>query len=313
MGAHLRVLIPFRAHSAATVIALGADDIIMTKKVELGPIDITTNGIYNPKDEITHQILPVEVEDVMGYFSLLNKIGCERPEEKMRGFELIASCVSPLALGNVDRLLDQTKLVAFRLLSTRKNPLTDDENREIIKKLSQEVYSHNHAISRTEAKKYIGLSQVKNAEELGIYNEMWALYEEYKNYFDLENPFLPEEILVAKSLDKQTWSDLKIACIESETQFNYFKQDLTVRRLIEIPPTVTLNLQNMNLPQINLPQLGSGVTPEQINALVANVTNSVIQKTLTEAAQEATKQFVALLPSKGFERIVFNSAWIKEN
>lgn len=35
------VLIPYRAHSAATVISLGADEIIMTEKSELEPIDIT--------------------------------------------------------------------------------------------------------------------------------------------------------------------------------------------------------------------------------------------------------------------------------
>jgi len=47
------VLIPYRAHSAATVIALGADEIVMTKKAELGPIDITMgSGPYNPTEKI---------------------------------------------------------------------------------------------------------------------------------------------------------------------------------------------------------------------------------------------------------------------
>jgi len=84
------VLIPYRAHSAATVIALGADEIVMTKKAELGPIDITiVSGPYNPTEEDSNQRLPISVEDVTGYFSLLEKIGCERPDEKMKGFELL--------------------------------------------------------------------------------------------------------------------------------------------------------------------------------------------------------------------------------
>ena len=37
----LSVLIPSRAYSAATVIALGADEIVMAKSGELGPIDAT--------------------------------------------------------------------------------------------------------------------------------------------------------------------------------------------------------------------------------------------------------------------------------
>jgi len=119
--------------------------------------------------------------------------------------------------------------------------------------------------------------------------------------------------LVANNSDNQTWPNLKVASIESETRFDYFKQDLTVRRLRDVPPNVTINLQNMNFPQINLPPTIFGTTPEQVNALIVNVANTIIPRTLQEAAQEAVKQFIDLLPSKGFERIVFNSAWVKEN
>lgn len=93
------VLIPYRAHSAATVIALGGDEIVMTKKAELSPIDITLrSGPYNPIEEGTKQRLPISVEDVRGYFSLLEKVGFERPDEEIKGFELLTSNVHPLAL-----------------------------------------------------------------------------------------------------------------------------------------------------------------------------------------------------------------------
>lgn len=60
------VLIPYRAHSAATVIALGADEIVMTKKAELGPIDITIgSGPYNPTEKDTH---------IRGYLSQLRML-----------------------------------------------------------------------------------------------------------------------------------------------------------------------------------------------------------------------------------------------
>ena len=86
------VLIPYRAHSAATVIAMGADEIVMTRKAELGPIDITIQGgPYNPKDEDSKQRLPVSVEDVMGYFSLMDRVGCDRPDDKRHGFELLTN------------------------------------------------------------------------------------------------------------------------------------------------------------------------------------------------------------------------------
>lgn len=51
------VLVPYRAHSAATVTSLGADEIVMTKKAELGPIDATMiSGPFNPTE--TNRIFP---------------------------------------------------------------------------------------------------------------------------------------------------------------------------------------------------------------------------------------------------------------
>ncbi len=190
------VLIPYRAHSAATVIALGADEIVMTKKAELGPIDITMNsGPYNPTEKNSEQRLPISVEDVTGFFSLLEKVGCARPDEKMAGFNLLANKVHPLALGTVSRLLEQTKLVALRLLSTRAIPFSEEENHEIVRRLSSEVYSHSHTISRTEAVKYIGLKQVKSAEEDNISDELWSLFKEYRDLFELETPSHLKNIL----------------------------------------------------------------------------------------------------------------------
>jgi len=307
------VLIPYRAHSAATVIALGADEIIMTKKAELGPIDITmSKGPYNPTEKDTHQRLPISVEDVTGYFSLLERVGCERPSEKMKGFELLTNHVHPLALGTVSRLLEETKLVALRLLSTRANPFSEEENREIVKRISSEVYSHNHAISRTEAMKYIGLKQVKTAEDVGIADELWSLYEEYKEIFRLEEPFKPEEYLISNNLEENIWSNLNLACVESIKGFDIYKQDVRVKRLRQVPPQVNLNLTNFNLPAINIPKLPPNVSQEQINAIVQQVTKGVIKQSLNNAVQVVVQQLIKFLPQAGFEHFVFNSGWKKE-
>jgi hypothetical protein len=285
----------------------------MTKKAELGPIDITmSSGPYNPTDEYSHQRLPISVEDVTGYFSLLEKVGCERPDEKMKGFDLLTNQVHPLALGTVSRLLEETKLVALRLLSTRANPFSEEENHEIVRRISSEVYSHNHAISRTEALKYIGLKQVKTAEETGIANELWALYEEYRELFHLEDPFKPEEYLISNNSEENTWEDLNLACVESLKRFDICKQGIRVRRLRQIPPQINLNLTNLNLPTINISNLPPNVNKEQINALIQQVVTGVIQQSLNDAVQVAVQQLIKSLPQAGFERFAFNSGWEKE-
>ena len=43
------VLVPYRAYSAATLIALGADEIVMHPFGELGPIDPTVSNQFNPR------------------------------------------------------------------------------------------------------------------------------------------------------------------------------------------------------------------------------------------------------------------------
>jgi hypothetical protein len=309
------VLIPYRAHSAATVIALGADEIVMTKKAELGPIDITMgSGPYNPTEKDSNQRLPISVEDVTGYFSLLEKVGCERPDEKMKGFELLTNHVHPLALGTVSRLLEETKLVALRLLSTRADPFSEEENHEIMRRISSEVYSHNHAISRTEAVKYIGLKQVKSAEEedIDIADELWALYGEYKELFHFEDPFKPEEYLISDNLEEYTWTDLNLACVESLKRFDICKKSMRVKRLRQVPPTINLNLTNLNLPAINIPNLPPNVSQEQINAIVQQVVSAVIQQSLNDAVQVAVQQLIKSLPQAGFERFAFNSGWKRE-
>ncbi len=306
------VLIPYKAHSAATVISLGADEIVMTKKAELGPIDITmSSGPYNPTEKDSTQRLPISVEDVMGYFSLLERVGCERPDEKMAGFELLANNVHPLAIGAVSRLLEETKLVALRLLSTRADPFDEEENHQIVKKISSEIYSHSHAISRTEAVKYIGLKQVKTAEDEEISNELWELYSEYDKLFEMENPFKPEEYLISNNLEDFTWRGLNLACIESFEKLHICKQDLNVRRLRNIPQTVNLNLGDV-VPQINIPSLPPTMGVNDVNQIIAQTINQVLPQYLNQAVQVAINELVLQLPYGEFQKIAYNSGWIEE-
>jgi hypothetical protein len=304
------VLIPYRAHSAATVICLGADEIVMSKKGELGPIDATiVRGPYNPTEANTPNRLPVSVEDVNGYFALLDRVGCGRSEEKMEGFQELAKRVHPLALGAVNRLLEETKLVGLRLLSTRAKPFPEEENESIIKKLSSELYSHSHAINRSEAVKYLGLRHVKTAEDENLDNEMWSLYGEYRDLFEFEKPFMAEEHLVSGELDDFTWKDLPIACVETVGRLDIYRQSLRVRRLRQVPPTLTVNLSNLGLPAINFPTIPEGVNQQQIAALVQQAVQGIAQQSLNSAVQNAIRELVKNLPQTGFEHIVFDAGW----
>src|SRR5262249_21355432 len=63
------VLIPYRAYSAASLIALGADEIVMHPFAELGPIDPTVSNEFNPVEQPTGRRLGISVEDVKAYIN----------------------------------------------------------------------------------------------------------------------------------------------------------------------------------------------------------------------------------------------------
>ena len=65
------VLIPYRAYSAATLLALGADEIVMHPFGELGPIDPTVSNDFNPKEASTNRVLGISVEDVKSYVNFI--------------------------------------------------------------------------------------------------------------------------------------------------------------------------------------------------------------------------------------------------
>ena len=61
---NFNVLIPFRAYSAATIMALGANEIVMHRFGVMGPIDPTVTNEFNPIDTTTNRRLGISVEDV---------------------------------------------------------------------------------------------------------------------------------------------------------------------------------------------------------------------------------------------------------
>jgi len=307
------VLLPYRAHSAATVISLGADHIVMTRKAELGPIDATIQvGPYNPTEGNSLKRLPVSVEDVNGYFRMLKSIGCNEVGHRLTSFGQLTNQVHPLALGAVNRLLEETKLVGLRLLSTRTNAYTRQQNVSIIRKLSQESYSHQHTICRSEAVKYIGLRQVQKAEDLGIETELWSLYTEYRDLLQLESPFLPEEHLIAKNLESSQWQNLNLACIESRDRADIRRASMNVLRLRAVPPTVNINLSQIAFPNVNIPSLPQGLTPEQIAGIIRDTVQGSVQAVLTAAAEAAATRLLQSFPQKDFQKVVFDSRWDTE-
>lgn len=226
------VLIPYKAHSAATMIALGADEVVMSDLSELTPIDPSTANVFNPTDAQNPQNkIPISVEDVMAYFDLAkNKFGIKNDEELSRIFSKFVESnpqIHPLALGNVNRIHNLIRRLAERLLKSHQSPMSDADVKSLVDYFTEKLYSHQYFIGRKEAKEDLGLKTVQFADDL-LSKTMTELYEEYKKEMDLDTLWNAENELGLNVM--QSKKDYKIAFIESWQSSNCFEISIEYKK-----------------------------------------------------------------------------------
>jgi hypothetical protein len=189
---HIGVLVPYRAYSAATLTAIGADEIVMGPFGQLGPIDPTVQNDFNPLDERTNQRIGISVEDVKSYLQFVKTTAEIKGEaEVMRAVEGLVAKVHPLALGNVERFIQQSRLIAKKLLKTHMKDASQEAIIEtIVDQLASKLYFHGHPISRVEAADELHLPMIaKSNREMD--NALWNLYLEYETLFEMTRNFNP--------------------------------------------------------------------------------------------------------------------------
>ncbi|MBI2623492.1 MAG: hypothetical protein HYW65_02860 [Candidatus Liptonbacteria bacterium] len=226
------VLVPYKAHSAATMIALGADEIAMSDLSEISPIDPSTANVFNPQDPQNPQNkIPISVEDVMAYFDLAkNKFGIKNDAELSSIFSKFVESnpqIHPLALGNVNRIHNLIRILAKRLLKSHKTPMKDDEVEKIVDYFTEKLYSHQYFIGRKEAKEDLGLKSVAYADN-SLAKAMTELFEEYRKDMDLETLWNPENELGVNAM--QNRKQYKIAFIESAQESRHFELSIEYRK-----------------------------------------------------------------------------------
>lgn len=219
------VLVPYKAHSAATMIALGADEIVMSNLSELSPIDPAAANLFNPPDPTNPQNrIPISVEDVMAYFDLAkNKFGIKGDEELSHIFSKFIESnppIHPLSLGNVNRIHNLIRILAKRLLKSHIKQLKEDEIVKLVDYFTERLYSHQYLIGRKEAKEDLGVETVVDANDI-LSKGMTDLYEEYDKELEFGKIWNPQNEIGLNAV--QTVNDYKIAFIESRQMSNYYE------------------------------------------------------------------------------------------
>jgi hypothetical protein len=193
------VLIPFRAHSCATLISLSANRILMGPFGQLSPIDPSIQTPHGPTMQVNGQtqFIPVSVEDVANFLELARK-EAKVPADKMNEvLSHLCSKINPLALGAVYRAREQIGMLAKKLLKLHKKD--DQEIERIVNALTRELLSHDYFIGRGEAKS-LGLQIEDPSDDLA--GQMWDLYREFAEEMKLGEGWNPELELGSGSTKK---------------------------------------------------------------------------------------------------------------
>lgn len=264
-----RVIVPYRAYSAATMIALGADEIVMGKKAELGPIDPVlhivqdTEGRRAPED--------ISIEDLMSFVSFLReRAGLTDQAALSANIATLSQRLRPWVIGAVYRTHAHINLVARKLLDSRKEKMSENKANAVIKSLVEEIYLHGHGIGRLEADA-LGLPVKKAAQDLD--ETMWSLFLEYEEMMSLSDAIEPASMISDESDDHKEPGAIS-ACIESTDLLHVHSVEIWAQRLRNQPPQLNINL---NLP-VQVPATPPANLQQQIGELMKVLQPEIVKQ-----------------------------------
>jgi hypothetical protein len=190
----IEMIIPYRAHSAGTLISIGADKIVMGRLGELSPVDPSTGHPFNPENPANpKQKMEISVEDLNSYFLLAKEKAGVKDEQMVNVYEDLVSKIHPLSLGNAYRATRMAKQITEKLLLMHFDKIDDKEKIDkIVKEITGDICIHGYPITRDEVAS-LGLNMIEPDAELE--KTMWELYENYAEKMELNKKFDPVAIL----------------------------------------------------------------------------------------------------------------------
>ncbi|HWC87857.1 MAG TPA: hypothetical protein VG388_15070 [Solirubrobacteraceae bacterium] len=229
------VLVPFRAHSAATLIGLGADEIVMTPIAQLTPVEPTITMPFNPADPTNPgRQLGINVEDVAAFMAFVRERGeIESEAGRTQAVTLLAQQVHPIALGNLHRAHRLAKQQAEKLLGLHMDASAQHgQIAEIVDNVVSKLWAHEYKIGRREARE-LGLKAVDADAELDA--ALWKLFQDYESAMELRKPINPVTAFQPGEA-KATLQNLALAYVESLEQTDAYRFDLELSRPIAPTP-----------------------------------------------------------------------------
>jgi hypothetical protein len=192
----LSVLIPQAAYSAATLIALGADEIVMHPNGNLGPTDpqITVRTKRAPDGPVEE--IKFGSEDLSAFLRFAREeVGLSDQAHLLKVFAKFCEAVGAIPIGVAARSSQLSLSMGEKLLLLHMTSDAEKQKaRAIAETLTKDFFHHGYPVSRTEAEN-IGLRIAKR--DADIESLIWRIWLDVADELLVREPFLPMKILKA--------------------------------------------------------------------------------------------------------------------
>lgn len=188
------VLVPQSAYSAATLVALGGDEIVMHPNSHLGPVDmqITALGSEGKPRQFS-------TEDIGAFLDFVrDRLAINDQRHLRRLFEITCKEVGSLGVGFTSRSAKLAVALGERLLGfhmkddngggAKPTVAADGRRKSVVESLSRQFHSHAYPVSRTEAIE-IGLSV--SDRDPTLESLMWEAWLDLEDEPKERKPFSP--------------------------------------------------------------------------------------------------------------------------
>jgi len=190
------------AFSAATLFALGADEIVMHPHSSLGPIDPQLI-VFQPDTGFRH----FAYEDVGAFLRFLSDdVNISEQVHISTIIDQLFSAVDPVNIGTAKRASELSSWVGERLLRLHMtDPDDKSKAKEIAENLNKSFSDHSDAVSRSRAMD-LGL-RVSPADK-HLENLIWNVYLGIEEYMKFRHPFYPKQHYIQNQNGSQNLNSL---------------------------------------------------------------------------------------------------------
>lgn len=251
----VNVLLPNAAFSAATLLALGANEIYMHPFANLGPVDPQLK--FRKVDEKGQNFdLSYSAEDLSHFLDFVRSdVGISDQEQLEKAFEFICRDIGAIPIGITKKSKNLTYSMGEKLLQL--HMLDQNKVKIIIEKLNTSFYHHGYPVGRKEAIE-IGLPIIDSNKELD--SLIWEIWKDIEIEMNCNIPYNPLEIVLNSSEGSKLVSEIP--------QIN-----LPVN-LANLPPQllqpVLQNILQQIIPQIKIEM----IQPIEVELLIAVLESS---------------------------------------